>query len=95
MCYPKSKNPIRAGRKTFSGEKTPCPAGVKESEIMEEIYRLFVPSITEGMFHGFILLIQASITCIVRFISRPDVLAALLIVSAYAFINNKLNKHNL
>ncbi len=69
--------------------------GQKEGEIMEEIYRLFVPSITEGMFHGFILLIQASITCIVRFISRPDVLAALLIVSAYAFINNKLNKHNL
>lgn len=68
---------------------------MKGGEILEEIYRLFIPSITEGMFRGFILLIQAYITCLVRFISRPDILATLLLISAYTFINNKLNKLNL
>lgn len=62
---------------------------------MEEINRLFVPSLTDGMLHGFCLLIQALATGAIHLFSRPDFIAALLIVFAYMFINNKLNKHNL
>ncbi len=91
----KKQKPYAGRKKNLLRGKTPCPAGMKRGEILEEIYRLFIPSITEGMFRGFILLIQACITCIMRFISRPDVLTALLLISAYAFINNKLNKLNL
>lgn len=61
---------------------------------MQEIYRLFVPSIIDGMLHGFCLLIQALATGAVSLICHPETIAALLIISAYVFISSKLNKHN-
>lgn len=61
---------------------------------MQEIYRIFVPSITNGMLHGFCLLIQALATCAISLVCHPETIATLLIISAYAFISSKLNKHN-
>lgn len=88
---------IQCSQKPLPGDRLPTNPrlGQKGGETMEEIYRLFVPSITEGMFKGFCLFIQAIATCAIHLFSRPDFIAALLIVCAYMFINDKLNKHNL